>query len=177
MKANVLSFVLLLFVFGVMSSCDLLDKADDVSFDVTLPLEFVIDENEDNPGGKAYSDTELLDATSDAEVAKYANKIKEFKVNKITYTISGADPNTVIFTDGALKVSSSGKTIATASTVNLSTTSETELTADTAGFNELAAKLLDDKQEMILLNGTLSQTPVSFYVEFKFYVTITANAL
>ena len=84
--------ILLLLVFSAFSSCDLLDKADDVSFDTTLPLTFIIDENADNPGGMSYSDTQLLDATSDPEVAKYASKIKEFKVNKIMCT----DPRPLI---------------------------------------------------------------------------------
>ncbi len=178
MKTKALLSILLLIGFGTFSSCDLFDKADDVSFDVILPLTFVIDETADNPGGSAYADTKLLDATSDPDVAKYANKIKEFKVNKVTYTITpGAGASTVTFTNGAVKVSSTGKTIASASSVSLSNTVETELTADTAGFNELASKLLDDKQELILLNGTLSKTPVAFDVKFNFYVTITANAL
>jgi hypothetical protein len=177
MKTRWLFSVVCLVALGTFSSCELFDKADDVSFDVTLPLNFSINESADNPSGKAYSDTELLDATKNAEVAKYASKIKEFKVNKITYTISGANPNTVTFTGGTLQVSSTGKTIASASSVSLANTAETELTADAAGFNELAAKLLDDKQELILLNGTLSKTPVAFQVKFNFYVTITANAL
>ena len=177
MKTNALLFISLLFVFCTFSSCELLDKADDVSFDVTLPLDFVINESADNPSGKAYTDTELLDAASDPDVAKYASKIKSFKVNKITYTISGANPNTVIFTNGSLKVSSTGKTIATANSVSLANLVETELTADATGFNELAAKLLDDKKELIILEGTLSKTPVAFYVEFQFYLTITADAL
>lgn len=178
MKIKAILPILLLAIFTAFSSCDLLDKADDVSFDVTLPLTFVIDETADNPSGKAYADSKLLDATSDAEVAKYASKIKEFKVNKVTYTITpGAGSSTVTFTNGAVKVSSTGKTIASATSVNLSNTAETELTADTAGFNELATKLLDDKKELILLNGTLSKTPVGFSVKFNFYVTITANAL
>jgi hypothetical protein len=177
MKTKSTLSILLLIVLGTISSCDLLDKADDVSFDVTVPVTFVIDETANNPSGMAYSDTQLLNATSDPEVAKYASKIKEFKVNKITYTVSGANPNTVTFTNGALKVSSTGTTLATASSVSLTDPAETELTANTAGFNELAAKLLDDKQEMILLNGTLSKTPVAFTVKFNFYLTITANAL
>jgi hypothetical protein len=170
--------ILLLVVFSAFSSCDLLDKADDVSFDTTIPLTFIIDENAVSDVPVSYSDSQLLDATSDPEVAKYASKIKEFKVNKVTYTISpGADPSTVIFTNGTLKVSSTGKTIASVTSVSLTNTSETELTADTAGFNELASKLLDDKKELVLMNGTLSKTPVAFTVKFNFYITITANAL
>lgn len=177
MKTKSTLSILFLIVFGTFSSCDLLDKADDVSFDVTVPVIFAIDEAADNPSGMAYSDTQLLNATSDPEVAKYASKIKEFAVNKITYTISGANPNTVNFTNGELKVSSTGTTLASVSSVSLANPAETELTTNTAGLNELAAKLLDDKQEMILLNGTLSKTPVTFTVTFNFYLTITANAL
>lgn len=177
MKTNSFLSILLLFVAVSFTSCDLLDNADDLSFDATLPLDFVINETADNPSGKSYTDSKLLNAASDPEVAKYASKIKEFKVNKITYTISGANPNTVTFTNGTLSVASSGKTIASASLVSLSTTTETELTADTAGFNELASNLLNDKQELIQLAGTLSKTPVTFTVKFKFYVTITADAL
>jgi hypothetical protein len=177
MKTTAFLSILLLLVATSFTSCDLLDNADDLSFNATLPLDFVINETLDNPSGKSYSDSELLNATSDPEVAKYASKIKEFKVNKITYTISSANPNTVTFTNGTLSVASSGKTIASASTVSLANTSETELTADTAGFNELASNLLNDKQELIQLAGTLSKTPVAFTVKFKFYVTITADAL
>lgn len=177
MKLKHLFPVVLLLLLGTFSSCDLFDKADDISFDAEVPLNFAIDENDNNPGGKTYTETKLLDAASDPDVAKYASKIKEFKVNKITYIISGANPSTVTLTNGTLKITSSGKTIASASSVSLSNTAETELTADTAGFNELASALLNDKQEQVQLQGTLSSTPVEFNVKFTFYVTITADAL
>ncbi len=176
MKIKHLIPVFLLLALGTFSSCDLFDKVDDVSFDVTLPLDFAVNETADNPSGKTYTDSKLLDASSDPEVAKYASKIQEFTVNKVTYTISGASDQSITFTNGTLKVSS-GKTIASASSVSLSNTAETELTADTAGFNELASLLLADKQELVQLQGTLSETPVSFTVKFKFYVTLTADAL
>jgi hypothetical protein len=169
--------ILMLVVFSAFTSCDLLDKADDVSFDVTLPITFIIDENADNPGGMSYFDTQLLDATSDPEVAKYASKIKEFKVNKITYSISGVAPSGVTFNSGTIVVNSTGTTIATAGNVALTSVLDVELSANTAGFNELATKLLDDKKEMIKLQGTFTKTPIQFYLECTFHVTITANAL
>lgn len=177
MKTKHLFPIALLLTLSMFSSCNLFDKVDDVTFEGVLPLKFTINETADNPSGKTYTETKTLDANSDPDVAKYASKIKSFKVNKVTYTISGADPSTVTFTNGTLKVSSSGKTIASASSVSLSNASETELTADTAGFNEVASLLLADKQVMAQLQGTLSKTPVTFVVDFKFYVTITANAL
>jgi hypothetical protein len=177
MKIKHLIPVFILLALGTLSSCDLFDNADDISFDATLPLDFVIDENQDNPNGKDYSSTKTLDAKSDPDVAKYASKIKEFKVNKITYTISGADPSTVTLSNGKLVIVSSGKVLATASSVSLSNTAETELSSDVAGFNDLASLLLSDQQEDVKMEARLSQTPVAFSVKFKFYVTITADAL
>jgi hypothetical protein len=177
MKNTTRILLLIVLACGPFYSCDWLKKLDDVTFDATLSLPFVINETAVNASGKDYSDSKLLNASSDPEVAKYASKINKFKVNKITYTISGANPNTVTFTNGTLKIASTSKTIATATSVNLASTTETDLTADTAGFDELAAKLLDDKQETIQLQGRLSKTPVAFTVTFKFYVSITAGAL
>lgn len=177
MKTKHLFPIVLLLTLSTFTSCELFDKADDVNFDVVLPLEFVIDENEDNPEGASYSDSQLLDATSNPDVAEYANKIKEFKVDRITYTISSADPTSVTFTGGTLQVASNSQIIATASAVSLNNSAETDLTANLDGFNDLAARLLDDKQETVLLNGTLSETPVEFHVTFRFYIKITADAL
>ena len=177
MKAKLFLSILLLIAFGTFSSCDLLDKAGDISFDTTLPLTFVINEAAVNPSGKAYADIQLLDANKDPEVAKYASKIKEFKVNKITYSISSVNPAGVTFNSGEIVVSSTGTKIATAGNVALTSVSDVELTANTAGFNELAAKLLDDKKEEVKLQGTFTKTPIAFTLSCKFYVTITANAL
>ncbi|MBX2913744.1 MAG: hypothetical protein KF856_00595 [Cyclobacteriaceae bacterium] len=172
MKIKHLVSVIMLITVSVFTSCDLFEKADDVTFNVVLPLDFAIDE--DNPEGDSYADSKLLNAASDPEIAKYADKIKEFKIDKVTYTISNANPASVTV-GGTLSTSSN--IIATATGVSLGNTAETDLNANTAGFNDLAAKLLDDKQEMILLTGTLSDTPVQFNVRFRFYVKITANAL
>jgi hypothetical protein len=177
MKSKVFIYVLIAIVFGTFSSCDLFDKAGDVSFDVVLPLNFAIDENADNPGGMSYSDTKLLDATTNPDVAKYSSKIKEFKINKVTYTITSVDPSGVTFSNGSVVVTSSGTTIATANSVGLAEMSDVQLNANTDGFNDLAAKLLDDKKENVNLMGTFSKTPIAFNVKFDFYVTVTANPL
>lgn len=173
-KNLIQNFIILVFI--AFSSCDLIEKADDVSFDTTAPVTFIVNETATSTG-KSFSDTKTLNLTSDAEVAKYASKIKEFKVNKVTYTVSGANPNSVTFSNGTIKIASNGKTLASVSSVNLSNTTGTQLTTDTSGINELTANLLADKQEQIQLQGTLSSTPVAFTLTIKFYLTITANAL
>lgn len=176
MKTKIICQTILLITIGLFLSCDLIEKADDVSFDATQTVSFLINETVSNPAGKAISNTSTLNVASDPDVAKYASKIKEFKINKVTYTISGANPVSVNFTNG--KITTSGlKTIASAPSIPLTNTAETQLTTDNSGINDLASSLLADKQEPITLSGNLSSTPVTFTVNVKFYLTITANAL
>lgn len=175
MKIKHLFPIFILLALGSLSSCDLFDKADDISFDTELPLEFVIDETQINPNGKDYTVTKVLDASSDPDVAKYANKIKEFKVNRITYSISGVTPSGVTFNNGKLKVDN--KTLASAGNVNITSASDVELTTDAAGINDLASRLLGNKQAEVALAGSFTSTPIKFTLSCKFYVTVKADAL
>ena len=169
----------LCFAFIMSSaSCSLFDKVEDITFEAKLPLEFVVNETAVSQNPVTYSKSQTLDAAQNADVAKYKDKIKEIKVNKITYIISDYSASGVVtFTNGLLSVASSGKTIASATSVNLQSTAEAELTADTAGFNELAQLLKADKSETIKLGGTFSKTPVAFKVTAYFHTTITAGVL
>jgi hypothetical protein len=169
-------FVVVFFLFGPLTSCDWLEKATNVDFDTTIPVVYTVNETAVSTTGKSYSDTKTLNVTSDAEIAKYANKLKGFSVRKITYTITGATPATVTFSNGKL-LTASGKTISSISSVNLSSSTETELTADATGINDLTSTLVSSKQAGITLQGTLSQTPVAFILTIRFYLTVTANPL
>ncbi|MEK6783834.1 MAG: hypothetical protein AABY93_19205 [Bacteroidota bacterium] len=160
------------------ASCSLFDKVDDVNFDAKLQLEFLVNETAVNANPVSYTETKTLDATQNSDVAKYKDKIKEFRVNKISYVISGyAAPGAVTFTNGAITVASSGKTIASAPSVDLQSTIETDMTTDTAGINELAQGLKDDQSVTVNLGGTFSSTPVAFKVTVYFDTTITAEVL
>jgi hypothetical protein len=164
-------------IFFTFFSCDLIDKATDVTFSTTAPVTYIVNETSSNPSGKLFSDTKLLDLASDPDVAKYASKIKSFKVDKITYTISGANPTSVTFNNGLIKIASTGATVASTGTVSLANSMETDLATDVNGVNALTTSLLNNQQELIQLQGFISQTPVAFTVVFKFYLTISASAL
>ncbi len=173
MRTTIIKILLLFTVPLLVASCGLFDEID---FDITLPVTFTVNETASNPSGKVYSHTEILSVANDPDVVKYTKKLKEFKVNKITYTITGATPETVKLTDGKI-TTGSGKTIASAATIDLSNTTETSLTANSSGLNELCKSFLDAKQEEVTFQGTLSSTPVTFTVNLKFYLTVTANVL
>lgn len=189
MRQLIKSAIAVFFTAFLFSGCDILDKADDVTFDVVIEVNWPTDENGDGTN-VPYTYSEEVDLSSNAEVAKYSAKIKEIKINKITYLITNynAEPHNtaVYFNNGVASFTALGSTTAavevpyaaSATGVNLqASTAETELDIDQAGMNEIAAIFKQDKKLKMTSEGFLSVTPVSFTVVSKFYVTITANAL
>lgn len=64
MKNRILTtFVSAILVTGLLASCDLFDKVDDVSFSSDIKQSF----NVSGAGEGTYSDQIILDATSDSE--------------------------------------------------------------------------------------------------------------
>lgn len=177
MKSLIVNITLIAAVMITYSSCSLFEDLDDVSFDTEFPVRFIINETESNPGGKAYSATEFLDLTSDPDVEEYASKIKDVKVTKVTYFIYGVDNPGVTFSNGAVLISPTSKTIATLGSQAIVESASGELTIDQEGFDQLSSRLKTNKSETIKFQGNLSQTPSSFSIEFVFYVTVTADAL
>jgi hypothetical protein len=174
---------LALVVFS-FNSCNKLDEADDFSFDAEFVVEFVIDEDGEFTN-RPYQSTLTLDATDNTQVATYAAKIKEIKINKITYSINSfaSDPpgSHVMLNSGQLgfgAVGAASTVVAAVPSLDLLTAgAETELDVDTDELNQIAAKLKEDLAVDVHTSCTLSQTPVQFNVPVTFYVTITANAL
>jgi hypothetical protein len=189
MKSYIYKSGLIIAVLAItlsFSGCDLFDKADDVTFPAEFQIAWVADE--DSEGEMVpYTQTGTILLEDNAEVKKYIDKIKEIKIERITYRVEDfvAD-EAVIMTDGYASFSStsSGSTpvvapyAATAGGVNLQTsTSETDLSIDAAGLTTIANIFKQDKKIDMTSIGVLSTTPVSFKVVSKFYVKITANAL
>ncbi|MFZ6010645.1 MAG: hypothetical protein ACOYXT_09880 [Bacteroidota bacterium] len=189
MKNHVLkSWMALALIAICFFGCDALEEADDVTFDADFDIIFEADENGDGVN-VPYSSSETLDISTDPDVNKYLDKIKEVKVNKITYRITGYDAsphnNQVIFNSGTASFGPAGantKSVtvqyASASGVNLQTTvSETELNIDNTQFATIENIVRNDKKIKMYSEGVLTQTPVAFNVVATFYVTVTANAL
>jgi hypothetical protein len=177
MKMRIRRSLSLIAVSVLMVSCDWFEKLDDVDFDITQTVSFVVNETATNPEGKNYSTSETLDISSAPDVAKYADKIKSYKVNKVTYKIMGVTPAAgVTLNDGKIEAAGA-ETIASAGAIPLTNTPETELTTNNSGIDELVSSLLASKQAQISLTGHLSKTPVTCTVTVKFYLKVTANAL
>lgn len=179
MKTSYLKTFLTMAVIAIcFQGCDLFSAAEDVKFDVVLPLDFAVNEQAEHPNGQDYMSVKTLKATDNADVAKYKDKIKDVKLNSISYVISGfASPNgSVTFTNGTM--STANAKLASAPSVNLASSTETELTdINTAGFDDFAKQIKDNKEVAITTAGRLSFTPVAFTIRANFHVTITAGAL
>lgn len=132
----------------------------------------------------------LLDLTTNTEINDHIDKIKDIKIERITYRILNYDASphnsAVMLLSGTASFGpfdSSVETItgnfaASAAAVNLqTTTAETDLDFDADQFNEIAEMLLNDQKAKVYTEGTLSQIPVAFTVRAKFYFEITANAI
>jgi len=178
------SCVVVTTIIFLLGSCSLFEDVDDVSFDTTLDETLTVSEP-DAGTNVAYEEVLTLDATSDPDISKYKAKIKGFKVNKVSYQIINyaGDFSTVF--NGSLSFgdasSSSASVAATVSNLNVKQAylsgTVYELLINQADIDKIAALLKDDKAVKIYLNGTLSQTPVSFDVNVVMDVTVEANAL
>ena len=177
-------FVAFAFVTFSMASCDLLDKADDVDFDVVLEDDFEISEESEGTN-KTYSQILTLDATSDPDINKYKNKISGFKINKITYIVSqytGASNSTFSGTLSFGDASSAVATVAvTITNLNLQTAytsgTEYELLVNQADIDKIGALLKDDKAVKLYLNGSLTATPAFADIKVFLDASVTADAL
>jgi hypothetical protein len=170
----------------IFNACNLFDKADDITFPSQLEVVWSINEQGEHTDF-AYQDLRTLKLSDDPEIEKYINKIKDVKVEKVTYHITdyAAEGDAVFFKNGVASFAagsgSNAVTVpfaATASGVNLETTTgETELEIDAQGLNDLAATLKQEKEVDMNAAGVLSKTPVSFKIVSTFHVKITAEVL
>lgn len=170
-----LKILWLVLITGLFASCDLVDQIDDVNFKITLPVSLSVNVPTSSSSGISFSNAINLSIDNDSNIIKYAKKIKELKVEKVTYTISDADPASVNFTDVRI-VNSQGNLIASANFISLGNTSETAMTLSSAA-TDFASSFLDDYKEQITLSGNLSSTPVKFHIDLKIHLVVTADAL
>lgn len=168
------------------SSCSIFDKVDDVNFDVKLYQTMTVNVTTPSSAPVTLSQNQILDATSNADIAKYGSKIHGYTINKITYTISDYGPagSAVTFSNGKLSFGAAGAsstvaaTLASADLKALSTSgAESTLAIDQAGLATISNLLLKNSEIEVTASGTLSSTPVTFKVNTIIYVSVKADAL
>lgn len=179
-----LPLALLFLTATLFTSCNLFDKADDVTFNRTLDQNIAVSETS---SGKdvPYEQEIVLDATTDSEIERYKDKIKGFEVKKINYTISSYTGDFSTIFNGILafgdEAGSTSNVSATITNLDLKAayTAGTvfELTIPASDVAKVESMLKDKKAVKVYLTGTLSQTPVSFVMSVTLDVAIQANTL
>jgi hypothetical protein len=187
MKTHVLktrSAAVLVLIATLFTSCDLLDKADDVNFDATLDETITVVEEVEGTN-VTYTEIVTLDATADPDINKYKNKVSGFTVKKVSYQVIGYDgPEGATFS-GTLSFGDASQTNATiAATINNLNMRQAfisgqvmELPIDPADVNAIAGMLKDDKAVKLYLDGLLSATPLTCSVKVIMDVSVKADAL
>jgi hypothetical protein len=172
----------------LFNSCDLFDKLGQVTFDTELTTTFTVDET-GTFTNRNYTANRTLDATTDADIQKYQDKLKDFRINNIAYKISGYNTTPgladVTFSNGKFSFGDADATspsvaISLANALNLRDLSTTGVETNLplpADANTLGSLLQSDKKLKVYAEGTLSRTPVRFNIEVTFFVSVTADAL
>jgi hypothetical protein len=178
---NLLAIVMIAFLFA---GCDKLEKADDVSFDAqfTVPQKVEVDEQADNPENPYTSLNSSIEAEQSAEYVKYKSKVKNIRVNKITYTISdlNADGPVTLTSGQAIFFESGGSATSgsIASVSNLLLANGTgDLEASQAALDKIGEILLENGDVTVVSVANISASPVFFHIALTLHVTVTANAL
>jgi hypothetical protein len=166
------------------ASCSLLDKVDDITFDVELTHTFSIDETKEDKN-VTYGDKEVLDAADiNDDFDKYKDKIKSITVTGVTYQVLDyADGTGTIFTNGTCGFSApTGSAATSVASLNIENIKTAEgqiknLNYNQQALDEIGSLLKNDKKLNVYLSGTFMETPVKFNVKIKVKATITADAL
>lgn len=170
----------------LFAGCDLFDKVDDVTIEIEIHHTFEITEDFDSDGEPvSYSDIGTIDATKDADFDKYKDKIKEFTVHSVEYTVTDyAAEGEVIFSNGMGTFYAQGSTAnalaeagITIQSVQASQGGAFTLDYTTAGLEAIANQLESVHKVDFEVAGTFSHTPVYFNVPVTLKCTIVADAL
>jgi hypothetical protein len=170
------------FLIVGMTSCDSLNNLADVVFTASFSQSFPVTLQE---GTNSVNETDTLDFTTDSDVYKYRDKLKDVKVDSVRFQVLNyqGDANNTI--TGSVKyssvASSTGKELASIDGLSLDQLSASgemiNLPLNQANLSDIGSLLQNDKKIKVYLKGTVDSTPASFIVKIYVYNEITANAL
>ncbi len=187
MKTHVLkarSAAVLALITTLFTACNLLDKADDVSFDATVDETIIV--TEENEGTNvSYNKIVTLDATADPDINKYKNKLSGFTIKKVCYQVTNYDGPEGARFSGTLSFGEASQTTATvaATITNLNLQQAfnagqvLELPVNPADVDAIAGMLKNDKAVKLYLDGLLSATPLTCSIKVILDVSVKADAL
>lgn len=177
---NFIALISIAIILLPFTQCSLLEQDIDGELSASIPV------NESQEGvNLQYSNTAVLSADSDKDIKDNLDKIKDWSVQKISYSITGFSDDPSITFSGSIGFSrrSDNSPSITASVSNLEFAKVTDngqkytVNLSEADLAKIAAILDADQAIKVYWNGVLSQGPVSCSVVVYAKVKITAKIL
>lgn len=170
------------FLFLVLFSCGEEGDMDDINIDTILVKSLPVVATTTNE----MTYTVVLDATTDPEIKKYADKIKNYEITELLFAIENyqADTGDEIYFNGNIGFSKKSGNQATSSCA-ISPLNVTHV-AETGAFpistcntivDEISEVLKTDNAVKIYLTGTFTKATVIFDLKVTIKVKVTANPL
>ena len=181
MKKSAINFLSAILI-SALFSCDEVEQLADINFSTTLVKSLpvaVISTNE-------MTVSIVLDATTDPEIKKYADKIKKYEITEILFAIENYDAptNDEIYFDGNFGFSKKSENKTTSScaisplnVTHVAGTGDFTISTCDAIANGISTVFTADNAVKIYITGTFTNAPLSFDVKVTIKVEITANPL
>jgi hypothetical protein len=175
---NSLFLACIIFAF----SCDKAEDLTDVNFNVvltkTLPVAVITTDD--------MTTSVILEATTDPEILKYADKIKRYEITELTFAIENysAPTTTEIYFDGEIGFSKKTQNEATTSCAisplnitHVAATGPFPISTCNDILDGISVVFLADNAVKMYMTGTFTKEPVTFDLVVSAKVKITANPL
>lgn len=176
--------ILSLIAFGALlvtfASCDKVKSVADVTFDASLNSNIdATSSSETRAAGFTFSGSSVIDPTSDDNINKYWDNIKNWDIQKITLKVNSIEQDANL-TDGHLSVkdNSSQDVIYSADVPNLPLTAGTTILEITDGdWANIVSALSAQHSLLVAVDGTIDQPNDAITFEVIIDLKVTANPL
>jgi len=174
--------LLLLSIFLIIFSCDKVDELTDIDFPVTLVKILPVSVANTNE----MTTSIVLDATTDPEVMKYLDNIKQYEITELLFAIENykAPNEDEVYFDGVIgfsKISEDQPTSSCAANnipiTHWAGTGNFDIDKCTSILNEISAVLTNENAVKIYLIGTFTKAPLSFDLKVTSKIKITASPI
>ncbi len=170
------------FSLSTLLSCDEVEKFTDVKFSSTISQSLPVAVT----GTDEMTISIVLDATTDTEIKKYADKIKKYEIEEILFAIENYDAPTddeiyfngeIGFSNKSVQSASSSCTISPLNVTHVNGTGDFNISTCDAIVGEISTIISDDNAIKIYMTGTFTNAPLSFRLKVTIKVAVTANPL
>jgi hypothetical protein len=169
-------FFILFLIAGLIQSCDQLNDITTVDLNGNIRQSYNVNITAEDP--TTVAEVFTVDASDNAEMAKYLEKIEKYTIKSISYVIKNYSGAAGITFTGNMNFGSITTDITNLDLQAASTESTVfNVDIDQAALDAISADLLDGNSISGEFEGTVSDKPVSFTIDMTFNVDFRAGVI